>query len=172
VGLALGAPRANVQAADVTLPANAVMKSPRHAFTLLELIVVIFIVGAVGALALPKMSNMILQNRVIRAAQMLQTDVQQAFAIAGRNRQPVRLTWTSSKMQFTVTDRGATKTYRTTGLGDGSGFGFASSDITVSKSSLQIYPNGLAEDTLYIKVAKSGYTRIIRVSRAGLVRLQ
>ena len=148
------------------------MKTARPGFTLLELIVVIFMLGVAGSLVLPRMSNMILQSRVHRAAQMLQTDVQQAFAIAGRNRQPMRLTWNSSKMQLQVTDRAATKVFRTTGLGDNSGFGFTSADVTISKSSLQIFPNGLAEDTLYIELAKSGYTRVIRVSRAGLVRLQ
>ena len=147
-------------------------KTARPGFTLLELIVVIFMLGVAGSLVLPRMSNMILQSRVQRAAQMLQTDVQQAFAIAGRNRQPMRLTWNSSNMQLQVTDRAATKVFRTTGLGDNSGFGFTSADVTISKSSLQIFPNGLAEDTLYIELAKGGYTRVIRVSRAGLVRLQ
>jgi prepilin-type N-terminal cleavage/methylation domain-containing protein len=148
------------------------MKTARPGFTLLELIVVIFMLGVAGSMVLPRMSNMILQSRVQRAAQMLQTDDQQAFAIAGRNRQPIRLTWSSSSMQLQVTDRGATKVFRSTGLGDNSGFGFTKSDVTISKSSLQIFPNGLAEDTLYIKLAKSGYSRVIRVSRAGLVRLQ
>ena len=148
------------------------MRPYRRGFTLIELLVVIFMLGAMGAIVLPRMNKMIVQARVHRAAQALQTDVQQAFAIAGRNRYPIKLTWNSTAVQLQVTSRDGSKVYRQTGLGANSGFGLTASDVTVSPGTLQIFPNGLADAAMVITLAKSGTTRTINVSRSGIVRLQ
>lgn len=144
----------------------------RHGFSLIELLVVIVLIGIVGGVSMPRFSRIITQTKVHKAAQVLAIDVQQAFAIAGRNRRPIRLVWSSADMQMQVTDRAQTTVFRRTGVGAGAGFNLTSEDVTVYPTVLEIYPNGLALDTLYIKVAKSGHSRIIRVSKAGVVRTQ
>ena len=130
------------------------------------------IVGIVAAITVPKISQVNTQNKVQRAANALQTEVQQAFAIAGRNRQPVQFVWRSDSLQVRVTNRAGTTVYRKTGLGVGSGFALAASEVTVYPTTLTIFPNGIASDTLYMKVAKSGFIRVVRVSRSGMTRLQ
>jgi type II secretion system protein H len=144
----------------------------RRGFTLLELMVVVVIGGVIGAAALVKSGSIITQNKIQRAAQRLQTDVQQAYAIAARIRQPVILRWSSSSLEMQVTNRAQTTIYRRTPLGASSGMNLASSEITVYPTTLTVFPNGLAADTFFVRLSKSGFSRTVRVSRAGMVRLQ
>lgn len=129
------------------------------------------IVIVVGV-SMAKAGKVITQNKVQRAAQKWQTDVQQAFAIAGRNRRPVILRWSSSLLELQVTDRAQTTVFRRSGVGAQAGLGLTASDVTVYPTALTVFPNGLAADTMYIRLSKNGYTKILRVSRAGIVRLQ
>lgn len=144
----------------------------RRGFSILEVVVALFFVIALGTVATVKAGGAITQSKVQRAAQRLQTDVQQAFAIAARNRKAVILRWQSSSVEMQVTDRTQTTIYRRTPLGVQSGMGLAASDVTVYPTVLTVFPNGLAADTLSIRLSKNGYTKVVRVSRAGMVRLQ
>lgn len=130
------------------------------------------VAALIGAIALTRAGGAITQTKVQRAAQRLQTDVQQAFALSARNRRAIVLRWQSSSLEMQVTDRTQTTIFRRTPLGNASGTGLAASDVTVYPTVLTVFPSGLASDTLYLKLSKNGYTRIIRVSKAGMVRLQ
>jgi prepilin-type N-terminal cleavage/methylation domain-containing protein len=141
-------------------------------FTLLELIVTMTIVGVVAAVTVPRIAAISTQNRVLRAANVLQTEVQQAYAIAGRNRRPVKFLWNSAALQVQVTDRTEATIYRRSGFGVGSSFGFTASDVTIYPTVLTVFPNGLASDTLFMKVSKGAYSKSIRVSKSGMTRIQ
>lgn len=142
----------------------------RPGFTLVETLVTLTIVGLAIGLSIPGLTKMATQARVQRAAQTLQGEVQQAFAIAGRNRVPVKLTWSSSALQLRVTNLAGTTVFRRRGVGQGGGFGLSASDVTVIPATLTVFPSGLASDTLVIAVKKSGFSRTVRVSRSGMVR--
>lgn len=152
--------------------ATRVPAAARRGFTIFELLVVVFIVGVVGSTAAVKAGRLMTQAKVQRAAQKLQTDVQQAFAIAGRNRRAVVLRWSASALEMQVTDRTQTTIYRRSGLGPSAGLGLAAAEVTVYPTVLTVFPSGLAADTMYIRLSKSGFTRILRVSKAGIVRIQ
>ena len=137
---------------------------------MIEIMLVVMIMGVVGALSAGRIHAIIVQQRVARAATSLQSDLESAFAIAARNRRPVRISWNSSKMQMGVTDRGGTVFYRRTPLGKDA-YGFSASNVTFTNNPLEIYPNGLAGDTLAIIMSLEGNTRTIVVSRAGMVRI-
>ncbi len=144
----------------------------RLGFSLMELVVAASLVTALLAITLVKSTTMVSKSKVQRAAQKLQTDVQQAFALAGRNRKPVVLRWNTTDLELQITDRAQTTVYRRSGLGAKAGLNLTAADVTVYPSPLTVFPNGLAADTLYIRLSKNGYTKILRVSRAGTVRLQ
>jgi len=146
--------------------------SRRLGFTFLEVVVVMSIIVSLTAVAMVQASRVITQNKVQRAAQMLQTDIQQAFAIAGRNRKPVILRWSSVLLELQVTNRAQTTVYRRSGVGAGAGFGLSEADVTVYPTTLTVFPNGLAADTMYIRLSRNGFTKVLRASRAGIVRLQ
>jgi prepilin-type N-terminal cleavage/methylation domain-containing protein len=142
----------------------------RRGFTLTEIIVAVGLVGIALYLSLPRVTRLTNQSRVQRAAQTLQAEVQQAFAIAGRNRVPIRLAWNSSALQLQVTNLAGNTVYRRAGMGTGSGFGMNASNISMTPATLTVFPNGLANDSLVIVVSRSGYSRTVRVARSGMIR--
>ena len=141
----------------------------RHGFTLIEILVSVGLVGIALYISVPRFARVRDQSRVQRAAQTLQAEVQQAFAIAGRNRVPIRLTWNSSALQLQITNLAGNTVFRRAGVGTGS-FGLNASNVTMTPSSLTVFPNGLANDSLVITVSRSGFSRTVRVARSGMIR--
>ena len=139
-------------------------------FSLVEILVALTVVGIFAALSIPRAASVMNQTKVQRAAQALQMEVQQAFAIAGRNRAPVQIRWDAATTQLRVTNLAGSAVYRRLGVGSGGGYGLTASEVSVSPTSLTVFPNGLAADTLVISVARTGYSRRIWVSRSGIVK--
>ncbi|HEX4684594.1 MAG TPA: prepilin-type N-terminal cleavage/methylation domain-containing protein [Gemmatimonadaceae bacterium] len=150
------------------------IRSARRGFTILELLIVMFMAAIVGGMSMGKMHDIMMQQRVIRAASTIRTSVEDAFAIASRNRKPVRLVWDATNMQFDVTDRAGTTIYRHVGLGQDP-YRLPQSAVTFSSSPVEIYPNGLAGSSLTITLSTalsaSTAARTITVSRAGMVQV-
>ena len=144
--------------------------SVRRGFTLIEVLVSVGLIGIALYISVPRFARLRDQSRVQRAAQTMQAEVQQAFAIAGRNRVPIKLTWNSSALQLQVTNLAESAIYRRAGVGVGSGFGLNASNVSVTPPSLTVFPNGLANDSLVIVVSRSGYTATVRVARSGMLR--
>jgi len=141
----------------------------RTGYTLVELIVALVIVGITAALGIPRISQIANQNRVLRGAQAVQIEVQQAFAIAGRNRAPVTVRWSSASVELQVTNRTGSTIYRRANM---RAFGLDAADVSVSPSVFTVFPNGIAGDSLTIRVQRGSYSRMVRVSRAGMIRIQ
>jgi Tfp pilus assembly protein FimT len=135
----------------------------------LELLVVMVIGGVMAKVSMGRIHDLMSQQRVSHAATAVQNDLEAAFQIAGRNRKPVRITWDVSVMQLEITDRAGTTFYRRTNLGR-QAYGFASNAVTSSASFVEVYPNGLASDTLLMTLSSNGFTKKLRMSRAGLVQ--
>ncbi len=135
----------------------------------MEVLVAITIVGVVGALSLPKMTAVGNQNRVLRAAQALEIEAQQAYALAARNRAPITLRWNSGVSEFQITNLANTTIYRRRAI---TGFGLLASEVSASPTVFTVYPTGLATDSLIITILRRPYSRSVHVSRAGLVRIK
>ena len=60
-------------------------------FSLIEVLVVVVILGIMAGIAGPAMSVMVRHNRVNRATMVITSDLQNAFAVAARQREPVRI---------------------------------------------------------------------------------
>jgi prepilin-type N-terminal cleavage/methylation domain-containing protein len=142
----------------------------RRGFTILELLIVMMIACLVGGLSLGKIHNIMNQQRIIRAASVARTNIELAFALAARNRKPVRVSWDATNLQLDVTDRAGTTVFRRAGFGQP--YGLPANSVTFSRTALEVYPDGLANDTLLITLSANNVTKTVRVSRAGLVRTQ
>jgi type II secretion system protein H len=149
-----------------------VARARKHGFSLIELLLVLVIMGVAAALSLPRIARTSNQAKLHRAAQALQMDVQQAFAIAARNRAPVLVRWNSSKMVLELTNLAGSTVYRRSAIGAGAGYGLVASEVSVAPTALVVFPNGLAADTLRIALARNGLSKTLRVSKAGMSRLQ
>jgi prepilin-type N-terminal cleavage/methylation domain-containing protein len=145
----------------------------RSGFSLLELVVVLILVGIVTATAGPRISVMRSQQRVVRASSVIQTNLEKAFAIATRNRAPMEIVWNATTMKLSVTNRAGTMTYGELKLG--SDYGLKTGEVTASASSVEVYPNGLANGTLTITIrtvrGSGTYQRVVTMNRAGLVKV-
>jgi len=143
----------------------------RRGFSLLEITVAMVIVGLTSAASAGKVHDIMIQQRVARAATAMRNDLEGAFALAVRNRRPIRISWDATAMQLGVTDRAGTTAYRHTNVGRDA-YGLTSSAVSFSRSPVEVYPNGLANDTLTITLSTGGVTKRVRMSRAGLVLIQ
>lgn len=138
---------------------------------MVESMLVLTVLGIVTSVSLGRLHQLLAEQRVARAATTIQGDVEAAFAIAGRNRRPIRIAWNASKMQLDVTDRSGTVSYRTLSL-KSDAYALEPGSVTVSLTPLEIYPNGLAADTLLVSITGYKTNKRVRVSRAGLVQVQ
>jgi type II secretory pathway pseudopilin PulG len=140
----------------------------------MEMLVVVILVGIIGSMAGVKVSSMMTQQRVIRAASTVQTGIELAFAVAQRNRQPIRISWASSasSLLLKVSSRAGDTVYQRT---DMKPMGLSNGDVTTSSSYIDVFPNGFASDTFSVKISvvRNGktYQRRVRMSRAGLVKV-
>jgi prepilin-type N-terminal cleavage/methylation domain-containing protein len=154
--------------------APAALDAPRSGFTLIELLLVVTIIGLVAGISVGRISNLVTQNRVVRASTVIRGDLETAFALAGRNRQPMRIQWVSGPMELAVTDRSGTVSYRRTTLA-GDAYRLAPGQVTVSSPLVEVFPNGLASDTLSIRISvtrgTTTFSRRVRMTRAGLVQV-
>jgi prepilin-type N-terminal cleavage/methylation domain-containing protein len=146
----------------------------RSGYSLIEMLIVTSILGVIAALSTGPISEYVRERHVAAAAAVVRNDLQHAFAIAARNRQPVRVSFAVTDTALLLTDRENTVTYVRRGLGTGSGFMLEPSDVafcasTCSSTTVDVFPNGWASDTLAVTIRKGGYSRSIHMSRSGLV---
>src|ERR1700680_2090600 len=80
-------------------------KRTRRGFTVLELIAVVVILGIMASVAGPAMSRVVRHNRVNRATTIIVSDLQNAFATAGRQREPVLIQADSTTRSYQFVDR-------------------------------------------------------------------
>ena len=144
----------------------------RAGFSLIELLTVFIIAGILGMLSMGRIGTMIQQSKLTRASQAITNDLQSAFAIAARNRQPVRIVWDPARLSFSIMNRAQTMSYRKITLGAFSGYNFSASNVTMYPSSgvVEVFPNGLATDSIAFSLSYNGYQKRIGMTRAGLVR--
>jgi prepilin-type N-terminal cleavage/methylation domain-containing protein len=150
-------------------------RTRRRGFTLLELIVVITVMGILTAMSIGKSSRILTGWRVNRAAQAYSEELQQGFAIVGRNRKPVIMSFNTDSMTFYIRSRpdaaGTVTTFRRRHFGKDSEYKLKVADLTFNRLSLEVYPPGLAADSLSIVISKQGAARRIRMLRGGLVQI-
>jgi type II secretory pathway pseudopilin PulG len=137
---------------------------------MIEVILVMTILGIPMTIATVSFRRTIDQVRIDRAAQSLSYDFQMAFALVGRNRKPVRISWDSANVRFNITDRSDTL-FRTRPMGPASEFKLRQTDFTVSRPMVEIYPPGLSNDSLNVRIINRGQKRTISMARGGLVRV-
>ena len=144
--------------------------SPRG-FTIFELLVVVAILGILATMTGPAMSRIVRHNRVNRAATVIASDLQNAFAVAARQREPVRIQADASTRSYQFIDRKSGNVLRIrTFYGDTSEYRLTS--LVFNPTTIDVFPNGVSSAAVTIDLANGDYTKQITASTAGFVRVK
>jgi Tfp pilus assembly protein FimT len=137
------------------------------------MLVVIVMLAIVMGVSVGRISAIISRQRVNRAAIALSNDIQSAFTLAIRDRKPVQISFDTTTMQLAVSDAISGTVFRRTSLAN---FNLQSSNVSLSTSSVRVYPVGLASDSLSITLAATigdaTYSQRVLMGRGGLVQIK
>jgi prepilin-type N-terminal cleavage/methylation domain-containing protein len=145
-------------------------KHSRLGFSIIEIIAVVAILGIMASVAGPAMSRIVRHNRVNRATTVITSDLQNAFAVAARQREPVRIQADATTRSYQFVDRktGAVLRIRTF-YGDTSEYRLNS--LVFAPATVDVFPNGVSSAPLTVDLANGDYSKQITVSTAGFVRI-
>jgi prepilin-type N-terminal cleavage/methylation domain-containing protein len=143
----------------------------RHGFSMMEMLVVIVILGVLSAMVGPAMSRVVRHNRVNRSATLIAADLQNAFAVAARQREPVRIQADASTRSYQFVDRktGAVLKIRSF-YGDTSEYRLTS--LVFTPAVIDVFPNGVSSTAATIDLANGDYSKQITASTAGFIRVK
>lgn len=143
----------------------------RLGFTILELIAVVAILGILATMAGPAISRIVRHQRVNRAATVIAADLQNAFAVAARQRQPVRIQADAGTRSYQFVDRrtGAVLRIRTF-YGDTSEYRLTK--LVFNPTTIDVFPSGISSTAVTIDLANGDYAKQITASTAGFVRIK
>jgi prepilin-type N-terminal cleavage/methylation domain-containing protein len=146
-------------------------KYTRHGFSMMEMLVVIVILGVLSAMVGPAMSRVVRHNRVNRSATLIAADLQNAFAVAARQREPVRIQADAATRSYQFVDRktGAVLKIRTF-YGDTSEYRLTS--LVFTPAVIDVFPNGVSSAAATIDLANGDYSKQITASTAGFIRVK
>jgi prepilin-type N-terminal cleavage/methylation domain-containing protein len=125
----------------------------RDGFTLVEVLIVMILIGIVGGIAMTQVGGMLAQTRVQRAASVVAADLKLAHSLAGRRRQPVRISIDTVGRVFRVRD------YTTPTTIYSQRFFHSAGEYPVDNFAV----------TVTLRAA--GRSRVVTMSRAGQVRV-
>ena len=145
-------------------------RSARRGFTTIELIIIVTILGVLAGIAGPKTSMIVRHSRTNRAATVIVADMQNAFAVAARQRQPVRITADAATKSYEFTDRATGKVLRIRSFyGDTSEYRLSKLEFTPAQ--IDVFPSGVSSSPVTINLGNGNYERRITASTAGFIRL-
>ena len=153
-------------------PSSSKNATPRglKGFSIFEIAIVLVVIGILAAMTGPAMSRIVRHQRVNRAATIIVSDMQNAFAVAGRQRAPVRVQADAPTRSYQFIDRRTGAVLRIRAFyGDTSEYRLSTLQFT--PTTFDVFPNGVSSTPVTIDLANGDYAKRITVSTAGFVRL-
>lgn len=135
---------------------------------MIEMVLVLIIIGLLAKITVTKTSQIMRHERVNRAAQVMVSDLQNGFAMAGRQRAPVRLTFTPTTKTYVFSDRLSGTVYLTRIMDNQSEYQLSA--MTPSINAIDILPNGIGSTAFTVSVALGDYSKTVTASSAGFIR--
>lgn len=158
------------------------IEGARRGFTIIELLIVVAMIAVLAGVSMGRTSKLMTGWRVNRAAEAMAEEFQVGFALVGRNRKPVIMEFRTDSMNLTIRSRpdaaGNVTVFRRRNFGKDSEYKLRAGDLAFStptanlpSASLEIYPPGLAADSLQVRISKYGAFRKVRLLRGGLTQI-
>jgi type II secretory pathway pseudopilin PulG len=149
---------------------NHKSRSSRWGFTTIELIIIVTIIGVLAGIAGPATSRIVRHSRTNRAATVIAADLQNAFAVAARQRQPVRINADAATKSYQFTDRATGKVLRIRSFyGDTSEYRL--SMLVFNPAQIDVFPSGVSSAPVVVDLANGDYARKITASTTGFIRV-
>lgn len=142
----------------------------RRGFTIIELILVVSIMGILIGVVGPTTSRIVRHNRVNKAAMVITADLQNAFAVAARQREPVRITANSATKSYQFVDRATDSVLRVRSF-YGETSEYRLSLLNFDPATIDVFPSGVSSAPVIIDIANGDYSRRITASTAGFIRV-
>ena len=140
----------------------------RRGYTLPEMMIVIVVSVLVVAMAGPATARQLRRGRVNQAANIVAADLENAVTLSARSRKPVRITRPTTT-SFTVADRATGAVILRRELGSNTEWKVAS--LTFSNATVDVFPAGTTSGALTVTLTEGGYSRQVRLTRAGLTQV-
>ena len=141
----------------------------RAGYTMVEMAIAVVVFGILLSMALIKMAPAVSQARVQRAATVVAMDLQYAQMLAVRQRAPVALIVDNALKSYIIRLRDSSLTFRDRFFGQDTEY--LLDNLSALPASVVMFPNGVAAATTTFTLGRDGYTRQVRLSRAGQVRI-
>jgi type II secretion system protein H len=142
----------------------------RGGFTVIELLVVMMLVGIVAGTTIPRITTAMERGRLQRATSVVVADLRLAHSMAARRAAPVTLVVDTASRSIRVRNfSGTDTTYSRRMLGSGTEYGLQR--LSADRTSITIYPNGIASNPIQLTLRAGGRTSRVSMTRAGQVRV-
>jgi prepilin-type N-terminal cleavage/methylation domain-containing protein len=149
----------------------------RNGFTMIEMLIVFVVFGAAAMISIGAVGDTLRRDRLAKVSAIVSSDIEQAFAIAAQQRQPVRVITSTCDtcMRIRIVSRAdTTLIYRKRSFKRSAEFPL--DFMSVSRDTLDIMPSGLATDTFNLTLgvySRGGmrYSKSVRATIGGLVRV-
>jgi type II secretion system protein H len=145
------------------------MLRSRKGFTLIEMLVVAILMAIALGFAAAPIGRTLARLRVERAATVVASDLRLAPSLAARQKAAVRMSVNTTDRTYTLTDRASGAVLVTRHLAVGSEGQI--NTLLATPSQVDFYPNGIASDSMRLTLRAAGHQRIVRMTRAGQVRI-
>ncbi len=161
-----------MQIADGTAPwarnPRSLPTRPSWGYTVVEMAIVIATAGVLMTLVIWRTGPALQRARARQAVAAVASDLQYAQMLAARQREPVVVIVNTGLKLILIRSRGGT-IFRRRFVGPDTEYGLDT--LTVTTGTVEIFPNGVATSSMTVRAAAPGYSREVRLSRAGQVRV-
>ena len=139
-------------------------------FTLAEAAIVLLIVAVVIGALTPGVVRQLSHARTNRAANVVAASFFQAQSLAGRQHTPVVIAFNGTSMRMTISQPPPSNTVLVTRyFGQDSEFHLVT--FSASPATVLVLPNGMTNGTVLVTMGDGTYSRQVKMSRAGQVRV-
>jgi type II secretory pathway pseudopilin PulG len=150
------------------IPSKREAVQNRVGFSLIEILIVMIMVGALLSVALPRVGRQINRDRAQRAAMVVHGMLDEAGSIAARIGTPVTVTYASGTLS--IKNRATNEVYRARSFGSAQDL---RATIALSPvAGVEIFPNGRGNSALTVTLSYDDYSTTVTRSTAGIVRRQ
>ncbi len=141
----------------------------RGGYTVVEMAIVIAVAGVLMTLAVWKTGPALQNARARQAAVTVASDLQYAQMLAARQREPVVVIVNPSLRMILIRSRDGT-IYRRRFVGPGTEYGLSALSVTPT-TTVEVFPNGVATNSMTLTASTPTYVKRVRLSRAGQIRI-